>query len=41
MTKLRDNPTATLVGLTALAFSALYHAPDVSEATRSHPLGAA
>jgi hypothetical protein len=32
VTALRDNPTATLVGLTALAFSALYLLSDVIEA---------
>jgi hypothetical protein len=32
VTGLRDNPTATLVGLTALAFSALYLLSDVIEA---------
>ena len=32
MTALRDNPTATQVGLTALAFSALYLLSDVIEA---------
>jgi hypothetical protein len=32
MTTLREVPTATLVGLTALAFSALYFISDVIEA---------